>query len=264
METIPFHVIIPARYGSSRLPGKPLRLLAGRPMIEWVWHNAVDAGAREVLVATDDARIEAAVTSFGGRAVMTSPDHLSGTDRLAEAVALQGWPDETIIVNLQGDEPCVPGALLRHVAEALHRRPGVGIATVATPITTAPELFDPNVVKVVVDDAGMARYFSRAPIPWVRDAFSDPAARVGPLPAGAQFLRHLGIYVYRAGTLARLAATPPHPLERAESLEQLRALAIGVDIHVSIIDQAPGHGVDTADDLERVARALVNAGGGEG
>lgn len=255
MESFEFCVVIPARYASSRLPGKPLRHLAGRPMIEHVWRNALGSGAREALVATDDERILAAVQGFGGRAVMTSPDHASGTDRLAEIATRLGWPDDTIVVNLQGDEPCIPGDLLRQTAAALHAHAGAGIATVATPIRHVRELFDENVVKVVLDEAGMACYFSRAPIPWVRGAFA--AGNLPSLPEGIPFLRHLGIYAYRAGTLRRVAGEASRAIERAESLEQLRALALGIRIHVSVIEQAPGVGVDTEDDIARVEQALA-------
>lgn len=262
-----FRVVIPARHASQRLPGKPLRQIAGRTMIEHVWRNAIQSGAQEVLVATDDARIAAAVEGFGGRALMTSPDHASGTDRLAEVAQRLGWAGDTIVINLQGDEPCVPGALLRQVAAALHARPAAGIATVATPITEARELFDANAVKVVLDDHGMASYFSRAPIPWVRGVFDAMlragAGEVASLPADVPFLRHLGIYGYRAATLGRLAAEPGRASERAEALEQLRALALGIRIHVSVIAQAPGPGVDTEEDLVHVARVLASRGAGE-
>ncbi len=254
-----FRVVIPARYGSTRLPGKPLRLLAGRPLIAHVWDRAGEAGALEVLVATDDPRIRAAVTDFGGRAVMTSPNHGSGTDRLAEVAAAEGWDRDEIVVNLQGDEPSMPGAMIRKVAQALAANPAAGIATLATPIHEAGDLFDPNVVKVVVRDDGLAGYFSRAPIPWQRDGFGRLGAAGGipdRLPAGVSFLRHLGLYGYRVGVLRRLAATPPHPLEQAEKLEQLRALGHGIGIHVTVIEHAPGHGVDTEEDLARVEREL--------
>lgn len=262
MDRFEFFVVIPARYGSSRLPGKPLRQLAGRPMIEHVWRNALGSNAREVLVATDDERIVSAVEAFGGRALMTAADHASGTDRLAEVATRLGWDDDTIVVNLQGDEPCIPGDLLRQAATALHEHAGAGIATLATPVRQARELFDENVVKVVCDEAGMALYFSRAPVPWVRSAFSRAAGELPALPEDVPFLRHIGIYAYRAATLRRLAAEPGRAIERAESLEQLRALALGIRIQVSFIAGAPGHGVDTEDDAARVERAL--AGGVDG
>ena len=264
-DALAFRVVIPARHASQRLPGKPLLPIAGRPMIEHVWRNAIESGAEEVLVATDDARIAAAVEGFGGRALMTSPDHASGTDRLAEVAQRLGWAGDDVVVNLQGDEPCVPGALLRQVAAALHARPAAGIATVATPITEARELFDANAVKVVLDDHGMASYFSRAPIPWVRGLFDGAlAGDVPSLPADVPFLRHLGIYGYRAATLGRVAAAPGRASERAEALEQLRALALGIRIHVSVIAQAPGPGVDTEADLAHVERVLASPGAGAG
>jgi 3-deoxy-manno-octulosonate cytidylyltransferase (CMP-KDO synthetase) len=262
MQPFEFCAVIPARYASSRLPGKPLRQLAGRPMIEHVWRNALGSGAREALVATDDQRIFDAVERFGGRAVMTSPNHASGTDRLAEVATHLAWPDDTIVVNLQGDEPCVPGELLRQTAAALHAHAGAGIATVATPIRHVRDLFDENVVKVVLDEDGMACYFSRAPIPWVRGAFAAGASMPA-LPEGVPFLRHLGIYAYRAGTLRHVAAQASRAIERAESLEQLRALALGIRVHVSVIDEAPGVGVDTEDDIARVEQALARGAPGD-
>ncbi|GAB4563214.1 MAG: 3-deoxy-manno-octulosonate cytidylyltransferase [Haliangiales bacterium] len=261
MSSAGFRIVIPARYGSSRLPGKPLMSLAGRPMIEWVWRSAASAGADAVVVATDDARIFDAVRGFGGEALMTATTHRSGTDRLAEAADALGWPADAVVVNLQGDEPCVPGALLRQLAESLLDRPDAGMATVATPITAGDELFNPNVVKVVLNDAGLAQYFSRAPIPWLRDMFdvlTDRTSEAVSLPSGVPFLRHLGLYAYRVATLARIARAEPNPLERAESLEQLRALGLGIGIFVSVVAEAPGHGVDTPGDIERVAAYLTS------
>lgn len=254
-----FKVVIPARIGSTRLPGKPLRLIAGRPMIEHVWQRATESGAAEVLVATDDDQIRAAVERFGGRALMTSPDHPSGTDRLAEVVARLGWPDDAIVVNLQGDEPCMDPAAVRRVADLLSEGQG-GMATLATPIHDPAELFDPAVVKVVVDAAGLARWFSRAPIPWVRGHFAPGAAPPAGLPPEIPFLRHLGLYAYRAGILRQLCALPVQPYERAECLEQLRALIMGIPIHIAILDKAPGHGVDTEADLARAEAVLSRRG----
>lgn len=258
-EALRFAVVIPARYASSRLPGKPLIELAGKPMIQWAWAHALEAGADRVIVATDDTRIADAVQAFGGDVCMTDPAHASGTDRIAEVCALRRLPDDAIVVNLQGDEPGVPAALLSLVARALSEQPSAGIATLATPITTPEELFDPNVVKTVLDDAGMALTFSRAPLPWVRDRFAPYAAAALPqsLPVGPQYLRHLGIYAYRVGTLTRVASAPAQALELAESLEQLRAMAMGVRVHVSVIAEAPGHGVDTEADIERAAAHLA-------
>lgn len=254
-----FRVVIPARYAASRLPGKPLRDVCGKPLVVRVWDVGVKAGAREVIVAADDERIVRAVEEAGGRAIMTSPDHASGTDRLAEVAAKTGWPDDAIVVNLQGDEPLVPPSLLADLARALESHPEAGIATMATLIHTAEELFTPSIVKVVLDDVGFALYFSRAPIPWVRDVFplTDSSKT---LPNGVPFLRHLGLYAYRAGTLRRLAAASQAAAERAESLEQLRALALGVKIHATVVPEAPAHGVDTEADLERVVNAFEQIG----
>lgn len=254
-------MVIPARYASSRLPGKPLIELAGKPMIQWVWDNARQAGAERVIVATDDERIAAAVRGFGGDVCMTDPAHRSGTDRIAEVCATRGLPDDALVVNLQGDEPGVPPDMLTGVAAALAAHPQAGIATYATPIHTPAELFDPNVVKTVTDASGLALTFSRAPIPWVRDAFGGCSAEHLPasLPADVPFLRHLGIYAYRVGTLTRVSAAPPQAIELAESLEQLRAMALGVRIHVSVVAEAPGHGVDTPEDVDRAAAHLQRA-----
>lgn len=256
-----FRVVIPARYDSQRLPGKPLRLLAGRPMIAHVWERALESGAREVLVATDDDRIRAAVEELGGRAVMTSAACASGTDRIAEVAAREGWGDDEIIVNLQGDEPLMPGALIRRAAGALAAAPSAAIATLVTRLRDARDLFDPNVVKVVAGDDGHALYFSRAPIPWARDAFADPGAEKRELPAGVAFLRHLGLYAYRPVALRIVTAAGPQPCERTESLEQLRALELGLAIAVALVEEAPGHGVDTEADLARVERLLAGGGG---
>ena len=247
-------VVIPTRYDSVRLPGKPLLDIAGRPMIAHVFDRAVESGAAEIVVATDDQRIADAVRGFGGEVEMTSVDHKSGTDRIAEVAARRGWPDDAIVVNLQGDEPALPGEHLRTVAAALASS-GADIATLATPITDPPQLFDPNAVKVVIAASGRALLFSRAPIPWHRDHFA-PGAIARELPDGS-FLRHLGLYAYRVGALARLASAPPAAIEQAESLEQLRALDLGLDIHVTVVKQAPPDGVDTENDLERIRRLLA-------
>ncbi|MFW5920717.1 MAG: 3-deoxy-manno-octulosonate cytidylyltransferase [Polyangiales bacterium] len=252
---VEFRVVVPARYAASRLPGKPLRDIAGRPLVVHVLGAAQRAGASEVVVAVDDDRIHRAVEAAGGRALMTSPDHPSGTDRLAEVAATLEWPEDAIVVNLQGDEPLVPPELVAQLASALHAHPEAGIATMATPINDVDALFDSSVVKVVLDDAGFASYFSRAPIPWVRDRF-DLGRRPAELPAGVSFLRHLGMYAYRVGTLERLAQAPRSAHEQAESLEQLRALALGIRIHVTQVAEPPPRGVDTEADLERTRRAI--------
>jgi 3-deoxy-manno-octulosonate cytidylyltransferase (CMP-KDO synthetase) len=187
--------------------------------------------------------------------VLTSPEHASGTDRLAEVASREGFADDDIVVNLQGDEPFVPGALLRELAGALADHRECGMATLATRLSQARDLFDPNTVKVTLDDAGLALYFSRAPMPWVRGAF-EPGSTPEQLPEGVPFLRHLGLYAYRVSTLRQIAAAPQAVLERAESLEQLRALAMGIRIHVTVVDRPPPHGVDTPEDLARVQREL--------
>ncbi len=253
-----FHVVIPSRFAATRLPGKPLRLIAGEPMIAHVYRRGLQSGAASVCVATDDERIVQAVEAFGGRAHMTSAEHASGTDRLAEVAHIEGWADDAVVVNLQGDEPNMDPAAVRAVAQQLAVRREGDLATLATPITTMAELFCADVVKVVADDHGFASWFSRAPIPWVRDRFSAATlvAPSGALPADIPFLRHLGIYAYRVAVLQRLCAAPPHAHELAESLEQLRALAMGMRICLSVVDEVPGHGVDTEADLAR-AEALL-------
>ncbi|MFA7387563.1 MAG: 3-deoxy-manno-octulosonate cytidylyltransferase [Thiohalobacteraceae bacterium] len=248
-----FKVVIPARYASSRLPGKPLRLLAGRPMVEHVYRRACESGADEVVIATDDVRIEGAAREFGANVVMTSPEHPLGTDRLAEVVEKQGWPDAAIIVNLQGDEPLMPPALVAQVATNLGDRAEAAIATLCTRITEATELFDPNVVKVVRDAADYALYFSRAPIPWARDAFAATRER---LPADVPHWRHLGLYAYRAAFLRAYRDLSPAAIEAGEMLEQLRALFHGAKIHVAEAVALPGPGVDVEADAVRVAQLL--------
>ena len=248
-----FRVVIPARYGSARLPGKPLRMVAGRTLLEHVHRRAIDSGADDVRVATDDERVVAACGTFGARAEMTSASHASGTDRIAEIAARESWDESEIVVNVQGDEPLLPPALVRQVAELLEERPTAGVATLATPIESLPEFLDPNVVKIAVARTGLALYFSRAPIPWPRDG----AARG--LTSQTQFggaLRHVGLYAYRVGALKRLSAMPPSALEQAEKLEQLRALDNGIAIAVAVARERPGPGVDTEEDLAAVARLL--------
>lgn len=254
-----FVVAIPARFAASRLPGKPLRLLAGEPLIVHVARRALAAGAREVWVAADDARIADALCDSGVRVAMTSPQHLSGSDRLAECARIAGWPDDTIVVNLQGDEPFAPAAGIRAVAELLVAS-STPMSTLAEPITDAQTLFDPNVVKLVRAsdgnaDSGDALYFSRAPIPWPRDAFAGDRSV---LPADGTWLRHIGIYGYRAGFLKQFAGLPAGRLERIESLEQLRALEAGFRIVVGLAAQPFPPGVDTAQDLARAERHLAS------
>lgn len=242
-----FRVVIPARWASTRLPGKPLLDLAGRPLLAWVWQIATESGADEVVIATDDERIGKAAGKFGARVMMTRADHPSGSDRIDEVAQTLGWPDDAIVVNLQGDEPLLPPQLVVQVATALGADPDAGIATLATPVTSHAEAQDPNVVKVVCDGAGRALYFSRAPIPFNRDDAGDHYGGM---------LRHIGLYAYRVAALRRLAALDPAPPERAERLEQLRALWYGIPIAVARATDAPAQGVDTREDLERVRELL--------
>lgn len=240
------HIIIPARYASTRLPGKPLLDIAGKPMIARVVDCARASGARHVVVATDDERIRAAVLTHGADVVMTQSSHVSGTDRLAEAIALLDLDDDEIVVNLQGDEPLMPPRLIRDVADLLAAHPTAVMATACHAITQREEFLNPNVVKVVTDREGYALYFSRAPIPWPRDAMNSHA----PIKA----FRHIGLYAYRAGFVARYAAWPACPLETTEALEQLRVLWHGEKIAVLEAEEAPSAGVDTPADLERVRK----------
>lgn len=236
-----------------RLPGKPLALIAGEPMIRHVHRIALGSGASEVVVATDDERIRAVCAAFGAIVELTDANHATGTDRIAEIAARRRWAGDDIVVNVQGDEPLLPPALIDQTAELLAATPAADIATLAAPIETEAEYLDPNVVKVVARADGHALYFSRAPIPWDRDgAAADPASR--DRHRGAR--RHLGIYAYRVASLAALAATPPGVLERRERLEQLRALAHGLAIVVADAVGNPGPGVDTPEDLARVDALL--------
>jgi len=252
-----FTVLIPARYASSRLPGKALADIGGKPMVVRVAERARASGAAAVWIATDDERIRAAAEAHGCGAIMTRADHASGTDRLAEAVAQLGLDDDEIVVNVQGDEPLMPPELVGRVAHALARRTAA-IATAAVAITDAEELFNPNAVKVVCDHARHALYFSRAPIPFARDAFAGGQPR-GRLPGGLPAYRHLGIYAYRAGFLRAYAKQTPAAIERFEALEQLRALWHGHRIAVVIADAAPPPGVDTPADLEHARRLFRGA-----
>jgi 3-deoxy-manno-octulosonate cytidylyltransferase (CMP-KDO synthetase) len=245
-----FIVAIPARYGASRLPGKPLRTIAGEPMVVHVARRALEAGAVQVVVATDDERIAQAVRGHPLTVCMTRADHPSGTDRLAECARQLGWPDDRIVVNLQGDEPFAPAEGIRAVARTLAES-GAPMATLAAPIVDIDAYFDPNAVKVVRNAAGHALYFSRAPVPWQRDRF----ARDRTTPADGA-LRHIGIYAYRAGFLAQFTRLPPGALERLEALEQLRVLEAGHAIAVGLTPVPFPPGVDTEDDLARAERHL--------
>ncbi|MCQ4323641.1 3-deoxy-manno-octulosonate cytidylyltransferase [Stutzerimonas stutzeri] len=248
-----YTVVIPARYSSSRLPGKPLLDIAGKPMIQHVWEQARKSAAQRVVIATDDARILEACVAFGAEALLTRADHNSGTDRLAEVAEQLGLADDAIVVNMQGDEPLIPPTVIDQVAVNLAAHGEAAMATLAEPLADATALFNPNVVKVLTDCDGLALTFSRAPLPWARDAF---AADRSVLPAGVPYRRHIGIYAYRAGFLADFVAWGPCWLENTESLEQLRALWHGRRIHVQDAVEAPQAGVDTPEDLERVRRLL--------
>jgi 3-deoxy-manno-octulosonate cytidylyltransferase (CMP-KDO synthetase) len=253
-----FTVIIPARHASTRLPGKPLADIAGKPMVVRVALRARDSGAARVVVATDHLDIKAAVEAHGIAACLTRSDHATGTDRLAEAAALIGLADDAIVVNVQGDEPLLSPALMRAMANLLAANPDAAIATACHPITDPAEAFNPNVVKVVLDHRNRALYFSRATIPWARDAFAGGRDGVS-LPAGMPIYRHYGLYAYRVAFLRAFPTLAPAPIEGYEALEQLRALWHGFGIVVEVATGTPAPGVDTPDDLERV-RALYAAG----
>ncbi|PKO82424.1 MAG: 3-deoxy-manno-octulosonate cytidylyltransferase [Betaproteobacteria bacterium HGW-Betaproteobacteria-13] len=251
-----FRVVVPARHASTRLPGKPLADIAGKPMVVRVLERASAAGASEVWIATDHEGVRDAVLAAGGKVQMTRADHPSGTDRLAEVATALGWADDDIVVNVQGDEPLIDPALIAAVANALADDADAAIATAAHPIHAADEMFNPNVVKVVCDARERAMYFSRAPIPWARDAWADTRQA---LPPELPVLRHVGLYAYRVGFLKRYASLTPAPVEHWEALEQLRALWHGFPIRVLRLDAAPAAGVDTLEDLIRV-RAVFSAG----
>jgi 3-deoxy-manno-octulosonate cytidylyltransferase (CMP-KDO synthetase) len=246
-----FHVVIPARFGSTRLPAKPLLEIGDRPLIQWVWQSAVASGAASVLVATDDERIRAAALKFGADCLMTSPHHVSGTDRIAEVVRAKGFAADDIVVNLQGDEPMMPAEVVARVAQGLHDIAGSDISTAVAPIQSLQEFLDPNCVKALRACDGRALYFSRAPVPWPRDSIAAerPASFLGAW-------RHIGIYAYRVRSLLQFAAWPPTPLEMTEKLEQLRALEHGMHIHLVTLSVPPPAGIDTPEDLARVRAEL--------
>lgn len=242
-----FIAVIPARFASTRLPGKPLMDIAGRPMIEWVYRQTLKSGASEVIVATEDVRIATACGAFGAPVEMTSAEHPSGTDRIAELARRFEWDDQQIVVNVQGDEPLISPVCIAQTARLLGRRPEAAIATLVTPLESEAEFRDPNFVKVVTDQDDWALYFSRAPIPWPRD---------GGLPA---VMRHIGLYAYRAGSLRAISDAPPCALEQVERLEQLRALWLGYRIIVGKAAEPPAPAVDTEEDLAKVRRYVERA-----
>jgi 3-deoxy-manno-octulosonate cytidylyltransferase (CMP-KDO synthetase) len=243
-----YRVVIPARFDSSRLPGKALLPLAGKPMLQWVHERARSSGAAEVCVATDDDRIATAARGFGADVAMTARTHVSGTDRIAEVAASRRWADEDIVVNVQGDEPLIPPAVIDQVAQLLAANARADIGTLAVKIDALADLGDPNVVKVACSADGRALYFSRASIPFNRDA---------PTTVPAAALRHVGIYAYRVAALRKLAGLQPTRLELIEKLEQLRALENGMEIRVALAVERPLADVNTAADLERAERALL-------
>lgn len=245
-----FVAIIPARFASTRLPGKPLVDIQGKPMVVHVMERALESGADRVIVATDNEQVARAVEAAGGEVCMTRADHHSGTERLAEVIDRYQFADDTIIVNVQGDEPMIPPVIIRQVAENLAKSEA-GMATLAVPIETAEEAFNPNAVKVVMDAKGHALYFSRATIPWDRERFAASREEIGDT-----FLRHIGIYGYRAGFIRRYVSWEPSPLEHIELLEQLRVLWYGEKIHVAVAKAIPSVGVDTPEDLARVRAAM--------
>jgi len=254
MSSDSFHVVIPARYASSRFPGKALALLAGRSVLEHVWRQARVSAAAEVVIATDDERIATVGRAFGADVVMTRTSHRSGTERAAEVAAERAWPDNTVVVNCQGDAPLIPPTSINQVAALMAAQPTAAIATLCTPIRSADEYANPNVVKVVCAADGRALYFSRAPIP------SGSHAPAGGAPGFPESFRHVGLYAYRAIALRRLAAAPPCALEMTESLEQLRALWLGLEIRVALANDFLGPDVDTPEDLERAAGFMRSRG----
>ena len=249
-----FTVVIPARYASTRLPGKPLLDIAGLPMVRHVWERATRSSAARVVIATDDERIRSVAEAFGAEVCMTAATHPSGTDRLQETVAALGLPGEAIVVNVQGDEPLIPPEVIDQVAANLARAADCGMATLCEALDSVEAFLDPNIVKLVRDDRSRAIYFSRAPIPWPRDAFAADRTR---LPEGFRPLRHIGIYAYRVDFLHRCVGWPLGALEGRESLEQLRALEHGVGIHADHACAAIPGGVDTPADLARVNALLA-------
>ncbi len=249
-----FHVVIPARFGSTRLPGKALADIQGHPMTYWVWRRAVASGASSVIIATDDQRIASVMREYGAEVAMTRADHPSGTDRLAEVAVQQGWSDDTVIVNLQGDEPLMPPENLVQVARALQQAPEAGVVTLCEPINDWQTFENPSVVKVVTNVEGYATYFSRAMIPWPRTAVREGAEAVFDLEGIA---RHVGLYAYRVGFLHRFVSWAPAPTELLESLEQLRTLYYAAQIKVIYAQQPVPAGVDTEADLNAVRRLMT-------
>jgi len=253
MSSDRFHIVIPARYASSRFPGKALADLAGRTVLEHVWRQARQSAAGDVLVATDDERIATVARRFGAEVIETRASHRSGTERAAEVAAARRWPDDAVVVNCQGDVPLIPPACIDQVAALLVAHPDAAMATLCTPIMTVEDYRNPNVVKVVCAADGRALYFSRAPVPSVGHGAGASGENAGTVP---ESFRHIGLYAYRAGALRQLAAAPPCALEVTESLEQLRALWLGLEIRVVLAREPLGPDVDTPEDLDRAAEFL--------
>jgi len=247
-----FKIVIPSRFASTRLPGKPLLDIVGKPMIQHVYERALESNASEIIIATDNEDIMRVAQGFGADVCMTREDHISGTDRLAEVASQRLFADDDIIVNVQGDEPCLPASLINQVADDLQQHTAADMATLYSQINQEKQVFDPNVVKVVMDGLGYALYFSRAPIPWMRDHFDQQST----LPPDLPHYRHLGLYGYRASFLKHYSELSPCILEKEESLEQLRALYHGKKIHLTAAEISPGHGVDTQEDLDEVRKLL--------
>ncbi len=249
MKNAEFKIVIPARFGSSRFPGKALALIHGKPMIWHVYQRAIESAANEVVIATDDVRISDMAKKFAANVCVTDLECESGTDRIAQVCVSKGWPDETVIVNLQGDEPLTPASLIRQVANNLSADKRAGIATLCSEIRSQQDFLDPNIVKVVFDREGYALYFSRAPIPWPREGGDHHSSH-------CYAYRHIGLYAYRAGFLKSWSAMPVSNLENIEKLEQLRAMNNGVLIHVAKAHTAPPHGVDTPEQLVEIERLM--------
>lgn len=250
-----FTVVIPARYASTRLPGKPLLDIAGKPMIQHVYEQALKSDAENVVIATDDVRIQDVCISIGATVVMTSSEHPSGTDRLEEVVTQLGLSEAHIVVNVQGDEPLIPPEVINQVAQNLADKPNAGMATLCEKLHDPVDVFNPNAVKVVFDEQGFANYFSRAPIPWARDSFT--AMHSDSIPLGAEYFRHIGMYAYRVEFLKSYVTWPPSMTEKVECLEQLRALSNGVKIHIEEALVSPPAGVDTEADLQRLRKIMA-------
>ncbi|OGT06703.1 MAG: 3-deoxy-manno-octulosonate cytidylyltransferase [Gammaproteobacteria bacterium GWE2_37_16] len=252
----PFHVIIPARYASSRLPGKALAYINGKPMLQHVYERSLASDATSITIATDDKRIAQAAEKFNAKVCMTSTEHSCGTSRIVEAINILNFADEAIIVNVQGDEPLIPPIIIQQVAENLATRPSMQAATLCSPIESAKELFDSNIVKVVMDNSGAALYFSRAPIPWERDNFSAKSNNLVDTTLTSFHYRHIGIYAYRVGFLKKYATWSQCILEETEKLEQLRILWNGDKIHVAIAKAESPIGVDNLEDLEKIRKLI--------